>query len=132
MSRQLFPFLLLGGSAGDTPLGAGVPPVEVVKDAATRGPVIARDFRPNSPHNRGDKPASKAVPDEAPKASSATDAATSSPNESQASLVDLEALRAYVEKESKAPVSSDGDLETKTDGSSEPPALASIPPAPLL
>lgn len=132
MSRQLFPVILFGMTDQET-TGSTMPEVvEGLKEVPTRGQVVARDFRPTSANNRLDGPADKAVPAEAPKASSVTGDAESSPNESPTSLPVIEDPSADVVKESKEPDNSEPDDETKMTGNDEPPVLVSIPAPALL
>jgi hypothetical protein len=130
-TRGLFPFVLFGDRPAQT-VGDTMPEVKADEPEAVTSDTAFRDFRPiNIIKGRvAPAPGPKVEAEEAdPKASSATDAAPSSPSESPVSLVDLEALRAAVERESRQsdPDPAVDEAEEVTTGNNEPPAQESIP-----
>lgn len=134
-TRGLFPFVLFGNRPEET-VGDTLEEVQSATPEAVTKDTAFRDFRPVNVIKERVAPApgpkvEAESPD--PKASSATGDAESSPVVSPTSLVDLEALRAAVERESSL---SDLDppaeeVDEVTTGSSEPPATESTQPDPV-
>ena len=127
-AREIFPFMLIGDQARvESTLSEDAEYIKQLAPAVTNQPTL-KDFRPTSPFNRERKEVTMEVGGGSPKVSSATDDAESSPNVSPTSLVDLEALRASVERASNpSEGSGDGETPTTTTGSETHPAETSTP-----